>query len=380
MKKIVIIGANEFQRPLVLKAKELGFETHVFAWADGAIAADDADYFYPISIMEKEAIYDICREIKPDGVLTAGSDLATVTVVYIAEKLGLPGNSTECMKVSTNKYEMRKAFENAGVPTPKYAVYSVQDKVDWSKELFPAIVKPTDRSGSRGIAKVWNEEELRVAIKAAIDNSFEKKAIVEEFIEGFEYSCECISFHGQHTMLALTKKFTTGAPHFIETGHIQPAGFDGKQKTVIQEVIFKALDALHITEGASHSEFKINENGEVRIIEIGARMGGDCIGSHLVQLSTGHDYLKMILDVAVGEFPKMNPLSKERYAAIRFVFNQEDLNVLEKIQLEHNELLVEVSPNIVIGDDTVTDSSNRFGFFIIVSAQAEDINAVFATE
>ena len=108
MKKIVIIGANNFQMPLIKKANQLGYETHVFAWADGAIGAEFADYFYPISIVEKDEILKKCKEIKPDAVTSVASDLATLTVNYLAEKLGLAGNSLECTNISTNKYEMRK--------------------------------------------------------------------------------------------------------------------------------------------------------------------------------------------------------------------------------------------------------------------------------
>ena len=90
MKKIVIIGANDFQKPLIQKAKEMGYETHVFAWREGATGAEDADFFYEISIVEMDAILEECRKIKPDAVATIGSDLANITVQYLAEKLGLP--------------------------------------------------------------------------------------------------------------------------------------------------------------------------------------------------------------------------------------------------------------------------------------------------
>ena len=87
MKKIVIIGANDFQKPLIQKAKEMGYETHVFAWREGATGAEDADFFYEISIVEMDAILEECRKIKPDAVATIGSDLANITVQYLAEKL-----------------------------------------------------------------------------------------------------------------------------------------------------------------------------------------------------------------------------------------------------------------------------------------------------
>lgn len=219
MKKIVIIGANDFQKPLIQKAGERGYETHVFAWREGATGAEDADYFYEISITEKEEILKKCLEIKPDAVATIGSDLANITVQYLAEKLGLPGNNRECIINSTNKYAMRKAFKEAGLPVPFFQ--AVQEGESVCPPSYPVIVKPTDRSGSRAITKVECEEELMPAIEAAISQSFEKKAIVEEYISGAEYSVETISYQGIHYFLQITKKFTTGEPHYIEVGHLQ---------------------------------------------------------------------------------------------------------------------------------------------------------------
>ena len=183
MKKIVIIGANNFQMPLIKKAKELGYETHVFAWKEGAVGAEFADFFYPISIVEKDSILEECKKIKPDAVISVASDLATLTVNYLAEKLGLAGNSLECTKISTNKYEMRKAFQKYGVSVPKFFEISDVNDLSKIKEMkTPISVKPTDRSGSRSITKIEDlsdEEKLKTAIRDAIEVSFEKKAIVE---------------------------------------------------------------------------------------------------------------------------------------------------------------------------------------------------------
>ena len=329
MRKIAIIGANSFQNPLILKAKEMGFETHVFAWQDGSIGEKTADYFYPISIVEKEEILEKCREIQPEAVVTIASDLANITVQYVAEGLGLVHNSRESIEISTNKYLMRQAFAKAGVPTPKFMVEEEGQDLSEAKEMsYPVIVKPTDRSGSRGINKISSFEGLPAAIKDSVENSFQKKAIIEEYLEGEEYSCECISYKGKHHFLAVTKKYTTGAPHFIETGHLEPAKLpEGKEDKVIGQ-IFQALDALKIENGASHSEFKMDAEGNVKIIEIGSRMGGDCIGSDLVKISTGYDFVQMVIETALGKEPSFEPVREPKYAVIRFIFTKKDLEVL----------------------------------------------------
>ena len=374
MKKIVIIGANDFQNPLILKAKSLGYETHVFAWQDGSIGEKTADYFYPISIVEKDEILKKCKEIGIDAIATIASDLATLTVNYVAEKLGLPGNSLECTKKSTNKYEMRKAFKEAGVATPGFEIVSSPEDIEKLSNMeYPLIVKPTDRSGSRAITKIYKKEELEEAISKAIENSFEKKAIVEEYIEGNEFSAEGITYNGEHKFLTITRKATTGAPHFIETGHIEPAGLTKNMEEKIYNELTKALTALKITNSATHSEFKITPNGDIRIIEIGARMGGDCIGSDLVQISTGYDFVKMVIDVAMGNKPSFEKVTEPKIAVIRFIFNKKDLEDFERVKKEAPELIYFVSKIEDISSHKVVDSSSRFGFYILACENKEKI-------
>lgn len=371
--KIVIIGANDFQNPLILKAKEMGFETHVFAWQDGSIGERTADYFYPISIVEKESILEECKKIQPKAVVTIASDLAGITVNYLARKLGLPCNSERNALIATNKYEMRKAFKEAGISTPEFYIVDENVSLEMVKQMqLPVIVKPTDRSGSRGITKLESWDGLEDAVKIAAENSFENKALVEEYIEGNEYSCECISQNGKHHFLAITKKFTTGHPHFIETGHMEPSDLSEDVCEKIKGQIFKALDALEITVGASHSEFKVDKNGNARIIEIGARMGGDCIGSDLVQLSTGYDFVKLTIQAALGEKMEFEKSHEQQVAVIRFIFSKEDYDNFQNIQKNYPEKIYRTSEFDLEMQEKIVDSSSRYGFYILVCDSQEE--------
>ena len=366
MNKIVIIGANSFQNQLIVKAKELGFETHVFAWKAGDIGEYTADYFYPISIVEKDKILNVCKTIRPVAVVTIGSDLASLTANYVARALNLSANSEHCDLIATNKFMMREALQAGGIWTPMHKkIKDVSDLETLNEIKFPVIVKPTDRSGSRAITKVDEEKELKNAVLQAMEQSFEHAAIVEEFIEGKEYSCECISYHGQHHFLAFTKKYTTGAPNFIETGHMQPADIEKEKYDEIINVIFKALNALEIREGASHTEFKITSKGEVKIIEIGARMGGDCIGSDLVPLSTGEDFVKMVIDVACGRAPIFAEKENRNKAFIKFIFSDRDIEELELRKKEKPETIFRVSDiEKDKSEKDIHDSSSRRGYYI----------------
>lgn len=370
MKKVAIIGASYLQEPLIQKAKSMGVETHVFAWAANDVGEKSADFFYPISIVEKEKILEKCKEIGVDGICSIASDLAMVTVNYVAEKMGLVGNSIRATEKSTNKHKMRLAFEAGGDPSPKSVEVDADTDLSKLDFCYPVIVKPTDRSGSRGICKLESPEGLKEAIAASMEQSFEKKALVEEFATGQEYSVEFISYRGEHHFLAMTKKYTTEAPHFIETGHIQPAPVSEEMLEKVKAVVKHALTTLEIENGASHTEVKINEKGVIRLIEIGGRMGGDFIGSNLVQLSTGVDFVKAVLQVALGEEPEIRPTSPKYGAAgVRFIFTEEDTAVLEKLKKEHPEYLVSWEARPCKGE--VTDSSTRFGYFLMKADSVE---------
>ena len=306
MIKLAIIGASYLQEPLIEKAKSMGIETHVFAWAAGDVGEKSADYFYPISIVEKEQILEKCKEIGINGICSIASDLAAITVNYVAHAMELVGNSPECALISTNKHLMREAFEKNGDPSPKSILVSSVRDLSGVQLQYPVIVKPIDRSGSRGITKLLSPNGLLEAIEEAKEQGFEKKALVEEFVTGQEYSVECISYHGEHHFLALTKKYTTGAPHFIETGHLEPAPVSEEVVENVKKIVFHALDSLKIVNGASHSEIKIDQDGNIKLIEIGGRMGGDCIGSDLVQLSTGESK-----ELASGAWSLYDRLSNE---------------------------------------------------------------------
>lgn len=365
MKKLVIIGANDFQNQLILKAKSLGYETHVFAWEDGAVGKDTADYFYPVSIMEKEYILEVCKKIKPVGVCSIASDLASITVNYVAEKLELPCNRTEDTLMQTNKYAMRTALSKAGIPCPKFVL--VKDNFDKSildEFNYPIIVKPTDRSGSRNIMKLDSIDGVETAVKEACQTSFEHKAIIEEYIYGYEYSMETISYKGEHHYLATTKKYTTGAPHFIETGHKQPSDLPDELNQKAINTVFKSLDALNIRNSAGHSEFKVDKDGNINIIEIGARMGGDCIGSDLVYLSTGNDFMKMVIDVACGNELEFSKEQRNDDVEIKFIFNQDDLDKLSRIKENNPDSIYRISDLELENLGNTIDSSSRIGYYI----------------
>ena len=181
-----------------------------------------------------------------------------------------------------------------------------------------------------------------------------------------------VSWQGKHHFLAMTQKHTTGAPHFIETGHLEPAPVGEEMLARVKEIVFHALDSLQIKNGASHSELKIADNGTIRIIEIGGRMGGDFIGSNLVELTTGIDFVRAVIQIALGEEPDLERKHEPAAAAVRFVFGKEDLAVLERLKKEHPAYLV-YEDVAEVEEREVSDSSARFGCFLMSAPSGEEL-------
>lgn len=362
MSKIAIIGASYLQLPLVRKAKEMGLEIHCFAWDKDAVCKEEVDSFYPISIVEKEKIFQICQSIEIDGICTIASDVAAPTVSYVAEKMHLNANSYQSAVNANNKYIMRDLLSQAEIRCPKYKmIQSLQDASSEEWE-YPLIVKPTDRSGSLGVAKVMSYEELCSAVEFALSVSFEKQVMIEEFIEGREISVEFISYKGVHYPLQITDKVTTGAPHFVELEHHQPSTLSPVQFSEIYDITQRALNSLGLTDGASHSEYKITDDGKVYVMEIGGRMGGDFIGSDLVKLSTGYDFVKGVIDVALNKF-EVPKLSQQVFAGVYFLCKQTErlLPILNNITRYEEVIKSEITENVL---RDVNCSSDRSGYLI----------------
>ena len=300
--KIAVLGANEPLIPFYRQARNLGYEIIGFAWSEGAVCKSFCDKFYPISFSEKEKILEVCRKEGVRGITSFSLESALPTVIYVAEKMGLVSNTEECLERTQSKFSQRRMLEQAGIVVPKY--YRIENEIDLSKVdcCFPVIVKPIDSGGSRGISKVDEPGTLLDAYRYAAENSRTGHVIVEEYVDGREFSVEYISHQGLHYFLQITDKVTSGAPRFVEMQHHQPADMTPEVHKRIRDMVEKALTALKIENSPSHTEIKLNSAGNLYIIETGARMGGDYITSDLVRLSTGYDFVEGAIKLALNQF------------------------------------------------------------------------------
>jgi biotin carboxylase len=371
-KKLAIIGASYLQVPLVKKAKTMGLETHVFAWEQGAAAKEMADFFYPVSILDRDTILNFCNKIKPHGIVSIASDIAMHTVNSIAQELDLIGNDLECTIATTDKYVMRSTLSANKIRCPGFIFVQKLSDIhleDLAKLKFPVIVKPTDRSGSRGVTKVNSLEFLEDAVNRAVTESLSATAIVEEFVNGKEFSIEMITWRHNHHFLAVTEKVTTGSPYFVEIEQHEPAQVTDEVKNAMISLTIKALNALGVTYGASHSEIIVDENNELFIVEIGARMGGDNIGACLVEMSTGYDFVKGVIEVSMGTEPIVKR-TWNKFAGIYYLTPPAGrvrnicINPMFKPQIKGYEIFVKMNDEV---NYPVRDSSRRSGYIMYQS-------------
>jgi biotin carboxylase len=318
--KLAIIGAGYMADVIARRARKLDITTYCFAWEEGAIAKQNVDYFYPVSVLDKEKIYEICKENGVDGVI-AGASISLMTASYIAEKLNLLGNPIDVSTNIADKYYVRKKTKNVeGLSQIKYFFIESYVQALQCDICYPAVLKPTNSGGKDGVIFINSKEEL----KKAFDFSKEghDKLIIEEYINGNEYSVETLSSKGEHYVIQITEKVNSGPPHFVELAHHQPANISYELRKKVESVMKNVLKSIEIQNGPCHSEIKIVGN-DVYLIEVNGRLGGDHISYPLTELSTGYPYITGVIQAALGklEKPEINH-ENDAYASVFFVTKQ----------------------------------------------------------
>lgn len=360
MMRLAIIGASIGQLPICIKAKELGLETHCFAWDQGAVCKDVVDFFHPISITEKDHIVEKCRELQIDGVVSNASELTSEISSYIAEKLGLNGTPSQVLEKLHDKYYVRKISEELdGLSSPIFYKYEGCDK-----GIYPCVVKPCGGSAKKGVSFVNDPQSFQSAIDYAKEASL-GEIIVEEFISGKELSVESISYKGVHHVIQITDKDTSSAPHFVELGHHQPAAISPSLQTKIKKVIPNLLSSIGYSNGASHIEIKYRDE-DIYLIEVNLRGGGDEISNKLVLMSSGVDYLRCMIEVSLNIFQSPVQVAPPSYAGIYYLCKQTESMLSFFKEAEGKEWYVEGSINNMILSESHTNYE-RDGYLIYKS-------------
>lgn len=378
-KKLLVITAGSLQIPIIKKARKMGY--FVIA-ADGDAHAPGlakADKGVVVNIRDKEVMLQLAREENIDGTIHPCSEVAMDVMGYINDQIGLPGNSEEVSIRATNKHLMRKAFEAYGAPSPKsFCFGSGEDAWKCFCEEFSenCILKPSRNSGSRGIATIQKgiaKEQFEELFNVSKEESRDNTVMLEQFIEGPEFSVEIIVYNGEPHVLQVTDKKTSNAPHFVELGHNQPSLFPKEIVEKLKDGAIMGVKALGLKNCAVHAELKVMNNAPY-IMEIGARMGGDFISTELTHLSTGIDMVAAAVDVALGIEPDFSIKETPKGVCIRYfcpkpgkLVSISNTEVLDDSRVYKKKIYVQEGDII----PEVTSSLCRSGHVIVMEENAQ---------
>lgn len=378
-KKIMILGASILQLPAIKKAKEMGLDVIAVDMNPNAVGFDVPGIKKEIiSTIDVPAIVEAAKKHQIDGIMTLATDMPMRSVAAVARKMNLVGIDENTALKATNKAEMRNALKLGGVPIPKFIKVSNEDEyMDAVKQFsVPFIVKPADSSGSRGIFEVidiTNQELIKKAYEYCRSYSKVGDVVVEEYMDGPEVSVETLAIDGVCHVIQITDKLTTGAPHYVEMGHSQPTRHSKEIAEKICEVAKAANKAIGIENGPSHTEIIVTSEGP-KIVELGARLGGDNITTHLVPLSTGVNMVECCIKIALGEKPDIEP-KWNKGAAIRY-FEQQAGKVESIEGLDDAEMIEGIKQISIVhgvGEEVteIISSGSRMGFVIAQDKNAE---------
>ena len=313
MKKLFILGAGIYQVPLIKAARKLGIYTIVSSIPGNYPGFEFADKVYYENTTDYEALLKIAKEENIDGVLTAGTDVAVISVGKIVDELGLIGPSFEAAKISSDKLLMKQCYEEAGIRTARYRGIMIDDEnyTDKISDLeFPLIFKSVDSSGSRGIVKVDSPDDFEAARKIVLANTRTDHFVVEEFIEGEEFGAQAFIQNGKIEFILPHGDYIVKRDAGVPYGHYAPYELADSviEDTCIQTE--RALKAMKCDNCALNADY-IYKDGKIYVLEIGARGGGACL-MDLTSIYFGFDYHEKIVRHAMGEhvefFPEGSPL------------------------------------------------------------------------
>ena len=379
-KRLLVLAAGILQVPVIKKAKEIGY--YVIA-ADGdsnAVGLQFADKAICANITDEEVMLKIAREQHIDGVIHPCSEVSMNVMGRINDELGLAGITKEQAIRATNKHLMRNAFEKGNAPSPmSILTKSAEDAwIHLQNDLSTnGILKPSRNSGSRGIAKVsrnMDKEDFVKAYNIALNESRDKSVLIEQFIDGPEFSIEIIVWNSEVNVLTVTDKKTTGAPHFVELGHNQPSCFSKEDVETLKTAAVAGVKALGVNNCACHAEAKLMD-GKAYLMEIGARLGGDFMSTELTHLSTGIDMVAAAIDVALGMEPDLSIKEEPKGACIRYfcpkagkLVSVTNTEVLNDPRVYKKEIYVRKGDII----PEITSSLSRSGHVIVIEKTPQE--------
>jgi biotin carboxylase len=391
---VLFVGAGRHQRRAIRRGRELGLRVAALDRNANAPGFADCDETRVVDFSDVAAAIEAARAIAPDGVLTIAADRAVPVVAAIAEELELPGIGADAALAATNKAVMRRRFAKAGVPQPRFAVLPGGDA---SAVGFPAVVKPVDSAGQRGLFLVRDVEELEARLPAALAESRSGEAIVERFHEGLEVNCLAVDRGGETEIVTLSDRLRPEGIGFgVCLAHTFPSSIAGERREEAQRVARASVRAIGLLDSVAYPQLLVSDDG-VRVVEMAARVPGGQM-DEVARLGTGVDLVEVALRQALGEEPPdalVRP-ARAQPLAIRFLTSSPgplpagvvtSVNGIERARVAPG--VIEAQSVIVTGETIrpVQTDGDRRGFVIALGdsvpaalARADAAAALVAVE
>lgn len=381
MRKIMILGASLLQLPAIVRAKEMGLQVIACDMDPNAVGFQEEGVIKEvISTMDSEKLLECAKRHKIDGVLTICTDQPMRSVAKIATELGLPGISEWAAYTATNKAAMRKCLSEHGIPCPKFARVVTKEEYLEAIGLFTdkVVVKAVDNAGSRGIELIDDLTDMDVISKAfdyCRQFSHSGELVLEEFMDGPEVCVETLSINGVCYPVQITDQLHKKPPYFTDAGYSQPSQLPPDIQEEIRKMAIETNMALQNYNGSSCTEIIVDKDGP-KVVEVGPRLAGDCMTTHLVPLSTGVDMVTAVINIAMGQpvdhLHKFNKGSCIRYFMKPVIGKIKEIRGVEEIKKMDGVVQVTLTKNV--GDMAVPlrGSGDRIGFVIVQKDTPEE--------
>jgi biotin carboxylase len=303
MQTVLFVGAGRHQRRAIEQARARHLRVVAVDRnpnAAGLLAADAAE---AIDFTDVDAVADAARRHAVDGALTVSADRAVPVVAAVAERLGLPGIGTETAHLMTHKIAMRRTLAEEGVPQPRFAAVRTHAEVRPAVEAvgLPAVLKPADSGGQRGVFRLETADDLDAHLHAALAESPTEEAIVESFVEGTEMNAIVIARDGDARLVTLSDRLRPDGVGFgVGWIHVYPAGVFGDQLELAEQLAVQAVHALGLRDGIAFPQLIATPDGGISLVEVAARIPGGQMAD-LVRHAVGVDLVEVALRQALGE-------------------------------------------------------------------------------
>lgn len=380
MGKLMILGAGIYQLPAIKSAKELGHTVITVDNIPNNIGHKYSDFCENVSTIDTKGVLEVARKHKIDGIMTIASDIALPVVSFVGEKLELQTLNRYQAEIMSSKPNFRYFLQTNKLPSPEFCEATTWADIEmfFKKVGPPLFIKPSDRSGSKGVAKANSLNELFQYFPKALEASLKGSVCVERFLDGIEVGCEAFCFEGKVEIIAITNKRLTDS--HVVCGHSLPCKLSSESVKQVKEITGKVIKALDIRWGPVNLDIILTKDGPY-VIDIGGRIGGNGL-PQIVRFSTEINTLEMAIEFALGEKPKVPDRVETIPAGVR-IFGAAFKAIL-KSYTDPNMVCLRFSEIIELAMDyesgqrvnAFSEGRNRIGHVIAKGKAGQDIDSV----